>query len=196
MVPMQFIRMELNKGREMDDIGLRPRAVKMTIKFLLLASLCAYSGIALAEGGTCPAGYYPIGGQGAQGCAPIPNYHGDDEQGSFAPQEQWQKTWGAIAIDETVNDGGIGTVTGLPDQQAAVGAALAQCRSSGGSDGCELLLSYQNQCAVIVSGVKYLNAHSAETIELASSSAIQKCSQRTTGCKIYYSACSAPVQIQ
>jgi len=168
----------------------------MTKKFLLLVGLYACSGTAWAEGGSCPAGYYPIGGQGAQGCAPIPNYQSNDQQGSFVPQGQWQKTWGAIAIDETVNDGGMGMVTGLPDKQAADGAALAQCRASGGSDGCELLLSYQNQCAVIVSGASYLNAHSAETIELASSSAVHKCSERTTGCKIYYSACSVPVRIQ
>ena len=29
---------------------------------------------AYAEGGSCPEGMYPIGGQGYQGCAPIPNY--------------------------------------------------------------------------------------------------------------------------
>lgn len=168
----------------------------MTGKILLLVSFCAFSGSVLAEGGSCPAGYYPIGGQGAMGCAPIPNYQGTDQRGSVAPQAQWLKTWGAIAIDETASEGGIGTVTGLSDRQAADAAALSQCRSSGGSDQCELLLSYQNQCAVIVSGAKYLNAHSAETVELASSSAIQQCSQRTTDCKIYYSACSAPVLVQ
>lgn len=169
----------------------------MTRKLSLVFCLMSVSGYATAEGGSCPVGYYPIGGQGAMGCAPIPNYQGGGEQGSaVAPQAQWLKTWGAIAIDETVNNGGIGTVTGLPDRRAADAAALSQCRSSGGSDGCKLLLSYRNQCAVIVSGAKYLNAHSAETVERASSWAIEECSQRTTGCKIYYSACSAPVRIQ
>jgi hypothetical protein len=158
--------------------------------------LLGFSGLSYAEGGTCPPGYYPIGGQGAAGCAPIPNDQDSGRRGFVDLQAQWQKTWGAIAIDETVNDGGIGTVTGLPDKQAADGAALAQCRASGGSDGCELLLSYQNQCAVIVSGASYLNTHSAETVELASSSAVLKCSERTTGCKIYYSACSAPTRVQ
>jgi hypothetical protein len=129
--------------------------------------------------------------------APIPNYQGKEGQrDSVEPQAQWLKTWGAIAIDETASDGGIGTVTGLSDKNTADAAALSQCRSSGGSDQCELLLSYQNQCAVIVSGAKYLNAHSAETVELASSWAIQQCSRRATNCKIYYSACTAPVLVQ
>lgn len=168
----------------------------MTRKFLLLASLFAIPGSALAEGGSCPAGYYPIGGQGAVGCAPIPNYQRSGEQGSaVAPEAQWLKTWGAIAIDDTVDVGGIGTVTGLPDKQAADAAALSQCRSSGGTDGCRLHLSYHNQCAVIVSGINYLSTHRAETVDKASALAIQKCSQQTSGCKIYYSACSAPVRI-
>lgn len=169
----------------------------MTKKILMLMGLCMLPGLALAEGGTCPAGYYPIGGQGAMGCAPIPGYQSNEGAESAAvPQARWAKTWGAIAIDETVTTGGIGTVTGLPDKQTADAAALSSCRSSGGTSGCRLHLSYENQCAVIVSGVNYLSTHRAETVEQASELALQKCGQQTTSCKIYYSACSTPVQIQ
>lgn len=169
----------------------------MARKLLLLVSLCASPGSVLAEGGSCPAGYYPIGGQGAVGCAPIPNYQGNGgQESSTIPQARWAKTWGAIAIDETVSTGGIGVVTGLPDKQTADAAALSRCLSSGGSSGCRLHLSYENQCAVIVSGISYLSTHRAETIERASTLAIEKCNQQTTSCKIYYSACSAPVLVQ
>ncbi len=39
--------------------------------FALLLGGMAVTGTAHAEGG-CPSGMYPIGGQGVQGCAPIP----------------------------------------------------------------------------------------------------------------------------
>lgn len=35
-----------------------------------------------AEGGSCPPGYYPIGGQGYQGCAPIPGGEGEETPGA------------------------------------------------------------------------------------------------------------------
>lgn len=165
--------------------------------YFLGLGLLGLSGSSYAEGGSCPAGYYPIGGRGAVGCAPIPNYQANDEQASSAiPQARWAKTWGAIAIDETVSAGGIGVVTGLPDKQTADTAALSQCLSSGGSSSCRLHLSYENQCAVIVSGISYLSTHRAETIERASALAIEKCNKQTTSCKIYYSACTAPVLVQ
>jgi hypothetical protein len=56
---------------------------------------------AVAEGG-CPPGMYPIGGQGVQGCAPIPGASGASSQQLPAPLPRptgrWHKTWGAMAI--------------------------------------------------------------------------------------------------
>ena len=51
--------------------------------------------------GNCPPGYYPIGGQGARGCAPIPSgapsstsSGGISELPANSPTGRWIKTWG------------------------------------------------------------------------------------------------------
>ncbi|WP_238153132.1 hypothetical protein [Xanthomonas campestris] len=63
--------------------------------WLPLFAMIFYPGITHAEGG-CPAGQYPIGGQGAMACAPMPQ---DDAQQQPRPIGKWIKTWGAIASD-------------------------------------------------------------------------------------------------
>ncbi len=43
---------------------------------LILFTLACAMGFPLLAEGNCPPGYYPIGGQGAVGCAPINNQGG------------------------------------------------------------------------------------------------------------------------
>lgn len=67
----------------------------MRMKALFTLLLLGASHVAFAEGG-CPAGQYPIGGQGVQGCAPIPS--AGSGGGDLRPNGRWIKTWGAISI--------------------------------------------------------------------------------------------------
>lgn len=60
---------------------------------LLLVTL---AGSAFGEG-ACPPGQYPIGGQGVQGCAPIPQSGAGGGSGP-RPTGRWIKTWGAIGL--------------------------------------------------------------------------------------------------
>lgn len=74
--------------------------MKLIAHWVLLAScLLLLGGVdrAWAEG-NCPPGYYPIGGQGARGCAPIPGgatgSTGSSEIRLATPTGKWTKTWG------------------------------------------------------------------------------------------------------
>lgn len=63
----------------------------MRMKALFTLFFLDASHAAFAEGG-CPAGQYPIGGQGVQGCAPIPS--AGSGGGDLRPNGRWIKTWG------------------------------------------------------------------------------------------------------
>lgn len=163
--------------------------MKFQCGLLMVVLLC--SGKAAAEGG-CPAGYYPYNTSAAQQCVPIPGSGASGSQSTVAYKDRW----GAISIDSTVSKGGIGTVTGLASKRKAEKAALSQCRSSGGGDGCQVLLTYYNQCGVIAWGDNYLKTMGAATVESASKLALEDCSKNTSGCQIYYSGCSYPERVQ
>lgn len=157
--------------------------------FLLLIANTAY-----AEGGTCPPGYYPVNSPGVMGCAPIPN--DNQSSTSAAPaRERWVTRWGAIAIDDTAVDGGLGAVSDMTSKRNAEKAALASCRNSGGT-ACNVKFSYYNQCTAIAWGDTGYNAARAATIEKASEIGIRECNAKHANCKIYYSACSLPERIQ
>jgi len=73
------------------------RSIRLcTLGFAFLGAHVAY-----AEGG-CPPGSYPIGGQGVQGCAPIPGAGGGVSQQSPSPRPrplgEWIRTWGGVAV--------------------------------------------------------------------------------------------------
>lgn len=54
---------------------------------------------ALAEG-NCPPGFYPIGGQGVQGCAPIPgaNAGATERAGASKPRMRYMDQWGEHSV--------------------------------------------------------------------------------------------------
>ena len=139
---------------------------------------------------------------GAPGCIPPDNPASpySSEYGSSAqpaaPRMIWADRWGAIAIDTTMNKGGIGTVVGMSSKRAAIKAALAQCHVSGGGDGCKVYSSYENGCGALSWGNNsFVTAH-APSIEEASALATQGCSKETTDCQIYYADCSMAERIQ
>jgi len=169
------------------------------VRFASIPLLCFVAFLAHAEGG-CPSGMYPIGGQGVQGCAPIPGAQaGGVSAPSTAPAPprplgEWIKTWGAVASPSKGNMGGA-SVNELTET-AAKRKAVEHCKQNGGGL-CKIDFVYQNQCVSAVSspeltssGTKYV---SAATKEEAIEVALQDCRKAGgTQCQSIYSACSVP----
>lgn len=167
------------------------------MKFLTLLLLLSCAIPAFAEGG-CPPGQYPVGGQGVQGCAPIPS--SGPAIPASRPTGKWETRWGAIAQDADPLPGGsmpVGVAESEKSKRDAVSVSLEQCQRAGGRK-CKVLLDYYNQCAALVGtvysqsrrGITY--TFSAPTIEQARSKALEGCEARSSGssCTVIYSACS------
>jgi hypothetical protein len=140
--------------------------------------------------GRCPLGQYPIGGQGVQGCAPIPNYGGTSQPRIPTPRPQptgeWIKTWGAIA-NGTNGEGGVSV--GKLSKHDAEMEAIFQCQRGGGVN-CRPTFSYENQCVALTEDT----GNGASSIERAQELAIDSCKKRgKEKCEIVYSACSEPI---
>lgn len=126
--------------------------------------------------------------------AQSPNYVGPSTEP--APVQQppqptgyWEKTWGAIAPSPA---GGIlGTALGASSKEEAERLALADCKQKGGG-ACQVNLAYQNQCAVMIVGDKYLTSYSNATIDQAKERGLTECQKDNSNCRVYYSACTEP----
>lgn len=161
---------------------------------IVFASLIIFAcGLARAEGGSCPAGYYPIGGQGAFGCAPIPNYPDSGSGSEPRASPVWETRWGAIAVDFSMGKFGVGNARRTKNE--AENIAVGECKKEGGTD-CEVDLTYYNQCGAIAWGSSDVRTFRAETKEIASVHAIEACNKQTVDCKIYYADCSFPARVR
>ena len=155
---------------------------------LLLLSCAAHSE------GNCPEVYYPIGGSGAQGCAPVPGYNQQHDQiQTQRPQSQWADHWGAIATDMANNS--VGLASNMTSDSQATVAAIADCQSKGGL-ACKVEIVYGNGCTALAAGDTGHNAKAGATVKAASQAAMKICSAADTHCQVYYSACSLPQRIQ
>jgi hypothetical protein len=158
--------------------------------------------LARAEGG-CPPGQYPIGGQGVQGCAPIPG-QGGGSGASPAPRPtgKWEDRWGGIASDASVRAPGVEIPTGISEsklsKREAVSSAMSQCEKLGGKK-CKMLVTYYNQCAALadptVGGAGPPGRSAAGRAEKkgqAESLAVAQCEKVSNGrsCSVVYSGCS------
>lgn len=145
----------------------------------------------------CPEGQQPAGNPTAgnpSGCVP---YSVGSTSRQHAPQGHWETRWGVIAIGATTSGGGVGIAKNMTSKRSAEKAALSQCKATGGGEECKKnILRYFNQCAVIAWGDGSYSAQGAETIQIASDLAMQKCSSKTTNCKIYYADCSLPAWVK
>ncbi|WP_324615328.1 MULTISPECIES: DUF4189 domain-containing protein [Stenotrophomonas] len=153
---------------------------------------------ALAEG-NCPPGFYPIGGQGVQGCAPIPGASGGGTTAPVSspqPSGEWITTWGAIATSKRTSDAGVST--GQRKKSGAEREALGKCSSAGAKD-CQVVLAYFNQCAawVVPSGQTGRGGSGigrGPTLELAEQEAQKGCTNDEAGaCKVFYTDCTKPI---
>lgn len=163
--------------------------------FLMLFSLAA-----MAEGG-CPAGQYPIGGQGAVGCAPMPPDQSAQQQAS-RPLGKWIKTWGAVAMGEVGLARDYGVSTGKLSKKEAEQDALARCSKNGAAN-CQVGLAYFNQCVAVgepqVEGrpdlMGTVSFNGEGSLEKAISSAQAGCEKKNpqNSCKVIYKACTDQV---
>ena len=161
--------------------------MKRALPFVAWMSMLA---CAHAENG-CPAGYEPwkTPVQSTSDCMAIPNYGQSTKP--VAAGAQWISRWGAIAIGSTVAGGGVGTTIGENSRWKAESAAIKACCDTGGGPACKVF-SYHDQCAAVAWGIDSYAVRSAESIDLASSSAMAQCRASTGDCRIFYSACSLP----
>lgn len=176
--------------------------ISFIIKAALLISIYVFSIAELRAEGNCPPGYYPIGGQGVVGCAPIP---GRNSQVAEPPPGQSKRsiryTWGAIAGDQ--NRGIYGTAVGNFSRGTARFEAIEYCRGAGGVD-CEVIHDYFNKCIAMSEPegggesaarrekvtISYQLGPDKKVLEDAALTVCEK--ENGRACKISYSACATP----
>ncbi|SEM95826.1 protein of unknown function [Luteibacter sp. UNCMF331Sha3.1] len=127
---------------------------------------------------------------GGGNCVPpdAPGMPGYDP--SPVPQQAepvWADSWGAIVLD--VRGSAKGTSNNMQSKAAAIEAAMSECKSTGASN-CELKITYYNQCAAVAWGDESLGIAHEATEKGAVDSAVSSCSERGSGCKPVYTACS------
>lgn len=160
----------------------------MINKIVVTLFLYAISGYVSAQ--VCPWGAYPGRLDEPQICRPQPN---DESTTPQVPRVIWENRWGAIAIGDNSR---IGTAVSMRSKHKAEKAAMSRCAANGGGKGCRIEISYYNQCGVIAWGETTAITQGAETIEVASKVALEKCNSKTRNCKIYYADCSLPERVK
>jgi hypothetical protein len=165
-------------------------------RVLLMLMVAAVAGTAIAQ--PCPQGIP----QGAPGCVPPnhPNLPSNANQSSEPVRASWRKTWGALAADP--DSTWIGSSTGHISRRAAAKEAVDKCKAKGGRS-CEVMLAYENQCAVIAipagyGGPMQVIYQSGPTIERAGQIAFPQCAAQNGGrqCELMYTNCTAPVLVK
>ena len=164
----------------------RPDFSLRMISTVLMVACALFATDSNAEG-NCPSGYYPIGGGSAgwEGCAP-----GSTEETD--PVEEWESRWGAIAT----GDGLFGAHEGASSKSRAEKLALRQCQGGQKGRKCKIKVFYHDQCAALAWGDGGAIAFRSPDKSDAEQSAVAACSQHTTDCELYYSACSYPERIR
>lgn len=172
----------------------------MRLFSLFLFSLLPFA--ASAEGG-CPPGQYPVGGQGVQGCAPIPGQRTSRAPTAPQPAGKWETRWGAVVEDQAPPPNAplaTGASVSQKSKRAAVQLATEECRKEGGVR-CELRMAYHNQCIALADPVPVKGRIPAgltssmaggATIDKAKEVALSECRAggRGNNCTVTYTACS------
>jgi len=168
-----------------------------------LAWLCLLNGL-LSTGtivhaeGSCPPGMYPIGNAAVAACAPIPGGNDAQGQSTYSPPQPplpiWQDRWGAFASDG--DRGVLGVATGMNDNKSAVQAAVSDCKAKGGTE-CHPSHPFVNGCGAFIVGAKAAYTGSSSTVDDAINVGMATCQERGDhNCRLYQSACTAPVRVQ
>lgn len=135
----------------------RPQSIQYFISSICVALFSIIiSGAAHAEG-NCPPGYYPVGGQGVQGCAPIP---GGGNGGYSGSSSRTPSTEGYVASS---TNGVIGFATAKIFRGKLEEKALQDCEKKGGTD-CRIWFTYDdNHCATVGQAVGTNKLYKART---------------------------------
>lgn len=159
----------------------------------LLALALLVGSMAVHAQAACPPGTVPYGtGNDPSACGPDDSQLQEPAQPRLPPQI-WVDHWGAMVSDDSL--GKLGVAADKQDEGRAWQAAEEDCRAKGGLN-CTRLISYRNQCIAMVLGDKTYSFSAGTTATNAIQQATKKCSASTTGCHVYYSACSLPLRVQ
>lgn len=155
-----------------------------------------------ANADACPQGMVtnPVGAGGQPQCVPGSNYQnwGGGSSTPSTPSAKWARRFGAVVYDPAT--GAVGISSEEKSKRKAFNAALAQCKAKGGT-ACTRNIEYYDQCvasatAPASSGFVFTSASAAKE-DAASTYAMEDCRKAGgTECKIFYSGCSYPEQVQ
>ena len=115
-----------------------------------------YVSSAYAEGGSCPSGYYPIGGGGTMGCAPIPNSNSNSGGGVQQPRPYIPaipKRWVAIVLGDKGGEqnGYIGKA--VEGREEAKALAIEQCQGQDALN-CRVVMDFEGACITAVRDIQ------------------------------------------
>ena len=153
---------------------------------------------AMAEG-NCPQGMYPIGGQGVQGCAPIPV----SSTGSpYSNRPNWAQTVRGVAMDAR---GDTFISNSMRSRGKAKRASMKECREFGKGE-CTLATLFQAQCVAVAHaglGTETTSVVAAMSEQGAVIVAMQQCNAKAAWrqmpqdqCRIANTACTADLFIR
>ncbi|WP_082861752.1 DUF4189 domain-containing protein [Xanthomonas floridensis] len=148
-----------------------------------VALIFSLPGICFAEG-SCPPGYYPIGGQGVSGCAPMGGNSGQEAR----PTGEWSTRWGALARDKA--DTVVGVSVREKSKSAARKNAIAECQKLGGEH-CEATVTYKNACIAVAESTAANKSNTSISSTKAEAEKLTLATCAETDCKIVYSDCSS-----
>lgn len=112
--------------------------------------------------------------------------------GSSNAQQRLEDRFGALAMSRKT--GKSGWFQDAATEQEADMRALEQCRQrSDLADDCEILISFQNQCAVVVRSERHTGYARAGDIVSARQAAMDSCEALGGICEVFREGCSYPV---
>lgn len=158
------------------------RLLAFILASALLALAVGHGDPLLAQGGTCPPGYYPVNGGGVMGCAPIPG----SGQGSGYESGYWADRY-ATVVWASAPDGSpaFSWATRNANQAASDAMAMRACHEQGFRD-CRVAMRFANgYFAVARAGDGTLYAGSAFEAGGAKKQALAQCKSDNRGkCKV------------
>jgi Domain of unknown function (DUF4189) len=165
---------------------------------IVLASL-VYGSAAQAEGGSCPDGYYPIGGGNAgwQGCAPIPGYEFPRSDPGPAPDPgpriptMYANSYIAVAWHPNAND--VWATWNHRTEAKSTQTALNACTQAMG-EGCTIAINGWNGSVAIARDQDNIVWQAwADTPKNARKNVMKACKEKKEGCKILHVFTAEPL---
>ena len=192
------------------DKSLKDQVVKLSLMLVSGALVWTSGGVQEAQAQVCgDGGQYTfhnaggvttpicVGGSSGNrvyGTHPYDGYGPPPPVNNTAPPPVIQKpsSYGAVALDNKM--GYVGTASKQASKQASINLAIQKC----GTDNCEIVMEYANQCMAYAYGQPLKGFKSKSFIEngltkkTAEKNALAACHKGARDCKIFVSECSLP----